>query len=212
MHIAIIANGEIKDYMATKNKLQEAAFVIACDGGLRHADVMDVLPGVIIGDLDSAPSSYLSYCKSKGVPIHVYPAQKDDTDLALSMLYALEKCPSSIVIVGALGGRVDHQLANFHVLAMAKDIPAEIWDDGISVQIVNDRICLPKEDYQIVSLIPLSTEVTGITTQGLVYPLNGEALSLGIVRGVSNCFSAEEVIVTIESGTLLVMRCRETSY
>jgi len=209
MHIAIIANGEINDYAATHKKLQNTTHIVACDGGLRHAKAMDIWPDIIIGDLDSALPDYLSACKLIGIPIHIYPTEKDDTDLALAMLYALEKSPSSILIVGALSGRADHQLANFHVLTMAKGIPAEIWDENTSVQIIHDKLCLPKEDYQTISLIPLSTEVMGITTRGLAYPLNDETLRLGVVRGVSNCFSANEALITVESGALLAIRCRK---
>jgi len=209
MHIAIIANGEINDYAATKKKLQSAAYIIACDGGLRHAEAMDIWPNVIIGDLDSALPDYLAACKKKGIPIHTYPTEKDDTDLALAFAHALEQSPSSIIVVGALGGRADHLIANFHVLDMAKGIPAEIWDENTSVQLVRDRLCLPKEGYQTISLIPLSTEVTGITTQGLAYPLCGETLRLGVVRGVSNWFCANEAVVAVESGVLLAIRCRK---
>jgi len=208
MCTAIIANGEINDYTATKQKLQGVAHVVACDGGLRHAQAMGIWPDVVIGDLDSAPPAYLSACKLKGIPVHVYPTKKDDTDLALAMTYAIDKPASSIIILGALGGRVDHLVANFHVLAMATGIPAEIWDKNTSVQLVHDKLCLQKEDYQTLSLIPLSTEVAGITTQGLAYPLCGETLRLGVVRGVSNYFTAEEAEIVIESGALLAIRCK----
>ncbi|MCL2577038.1 MAG: thiamine diphosphokinase [Defluviitaleaceae bacterium] len=206
MRTAIIANGEINDYTATKNALQNAEYIIACDGGLRHAEKMHILPDVIIGDMDSAPSEYLFVCKQRDIPVCTYPAEKDETDLALAMEHALSKAASSVIIFGALGGRVDHTIANFHVLVMANDIPAEIWDEKTSVQLVRKKICIAKENYQTVTLLPLSTEVTGIKTRGLVYPLNGETLKMGVVRGVSNCFSAHEAEILIESGVLLVMR------
>jgi len=206
MRTAIIANGEICDYIATKKKLEGVAHIVACDGGLRHTEAMGIWPDVIIGDLDSAPSNYLSACKQRNIPIHTYPTEKDDTDLALAMAYALAKPASSIIILGALGGRIDHLVANFHVLVMAKTIHAEIWDENTSVLLIHDRLCLPKENYQTLSLIPLSTEVTGITTRGLVYPLNDETLRLGVVRGVSNCFNEDEANIVIKSGVLLAIR------
>jgi len=208
MQIAIIANGDVGNYAATKKKLQCADHIVACDGGLRHAEIMSVWPDAIIGDLDSAPSNYLSACKLRGIPLHTYPTEKDDTDFALAMTYALAMSASSIIIFGALGGRIDHTVANFHVLAMAQKIPAEIWDVNTSVQIVFDRLCLQQEDYKTISLIPLSTEVAGIKTQGLVYPLSGETLRLGEVRGVSNCFNKNEACIVIKSGVLLAIRSK----
>jgi len=208
MRIAIIANGEINDYVPTKQKLQNADHIIACDGGLRHAEAMEIWPDVIIGDLDSAPSTYLEACKRRSIPIHAYAVEKDDTDLALAMSYAMERSASSVIIFGALGGRVDHLIANYHVLVMSKGISAEIWDVNTSIHLVHDTLYLPKEDYKTLSLIPLSTEVTGIITQGLVYPLNGESLCMGTTRGVSNCFNKNVATIVVESGTLLAIRCK----
>jgi len=208
MRIAIIVNGEINDYDATKQILTSVDYIIACDGGLRHAKIMALWPDAIIGDLDSAPSTYLSVCKQRGIPIYRYPADKDDTDLALAMAHALAQPVSSIIIIGALGGRVDHFIANVHVLEMAKGIHTEIWDNNTSIQLIHSSLCMQKDDYQTLSLIPLSTEVTGITTHGLSYPLNNETLRLGVVRGVSNCFNASEAVVTIESGVLIAIRSK----
>lgn len=189
--------------------MQNATHIISCDGGLRHAEAMGIWPNVVIGDLDSAPSAALSACRAKGIPIHIHPTDKEDTDLALAMTYALENYISSITIVGALGGHADHQIANFHVLDTAKGIPAEIWDENTSAQLIHGFLCISKEDYQTISLIPLSTEVAGIKTQGLVYPLSGETLRLGVVRGVSNSFCASGAMITVESGVLFAIRCRK---
>jgi len=76
----------------------------------------------------------------------------------------------------------------------------------ITLLLNNSKACLQKENYQTLSLIPLSTEVTNITTQGLAYPLNGEALRLGVVRGVSNCFNEDKANIMIESGVRLLRR------
>ena len=207
MRVAIIANGEISDYTATKKRLENVEHLIACDGGLGHLEIMDIWPNVIIGDLDSAPSNYIELCKLKGIPIHVYPPEKDDTDLGLAMVYAMEMPASSIIILGALGGRADHFIGNCHILNMAKGIDAEIWDVNTSIRLVHDSITLLKEDYQTLSLIPLTTEVTDIRTDGLVYPLKGETLRVGTVRGISNCFSDSEAKITVENGVLLAIRC-----
>jgi thiamine pyrophosphokinase len=206
MKIAIIANGEIKNYAETKAALSDADYIIACDGGLFHAQKMRIFPHIIIGDLDSAPQDFLADCKNRKIPCEIHPAEKDDTDLALAMHHAIQKGASYILIVGALGGRVDHAIANFHVLVQAGEIPAEIWDETTSVRLVQKNLRIAKENYQTVTLLPLSTEVTGIKTHGLAYPLNGETLQMGTSRGVSNLFSASHAEISVQSGTLLVIR------
>jgi len=206
MKITILANGEINDYATAKAAMQGTQYIIACDGGLRHARAMEIFPDIIIGDLDSAPGEYLKICKMKGIPINIHPTQKDDTDLALAMSHALE-IASSVLILGALGGRIDHTLANFHVLA-SSTVPAEIRDENTSIHAVRNHLVIAKEDYQTVTLLPLSTKVTGIRTAGLAYPLNGETLRLGLVRGVSNYFTNSTAEIFVESGVLLVMRAK----
>jgi thiamine pyrophosphokinase len=208
MRTAIIANGEINDYAATKAALQNAEQIIACDGGLSHAEKMQILPHAIIGDLDSAPPQYLKFCQENKVPIHRYPAKKDETDLALAMQFALKNA-TSIIILCALGGRIDHALANIHILAMAGDTPAELQDEKTSIHLVHHQITLPKQHYKTLSLLPLSTTVTGIKTTGLLYPLNNEPLTLGNIRGISNQFTKTKAKITIKTGTLLVIRSAE---
>lgn len=205
MHIAIIANGDIGNYAAAIAKLDAATHIIACDGGLRHAEAMGIWPDTIIGDLDSAPQAYLAQCKARNITMHTFPTEKDDTDLALAVQHALGMGTQSVVILGALGGRLDHTLGNIHVLA-AVPVPAEIWDYETSVIIVKGSLTLAKENYATLSLIPLTTSVTGIVTLGLKYPLNGDTLQMGSARGISNCFQGEEAIITTETGMLLAVR------
>jgi thiamine pyrophosphokinase len=212
MRIAIVANGEIGDCGAVAAKLVLMDYVIACDGGLCHMEKMGLFPDVIIGDLDSAPRDFLELCRRKGILVQKYPTEKDETDLALAVSFALEKGAESVVIFGGLGGRIDHAVANLHVLVMAGEIPAEIWDAKTSVQLVGEGVrqslSIGKEHYETVTLMPLSSQATGIRTSGLAYPLNGDTLQMGIVRGVSNCFTpaATHAEISVESGILLVIR------
>lgn len=229
MDIAIIANGDIHCYPSAKKTLANAQYIIACDGGLRHLQAMQLFPNHIVGDLDSAPKAYLEDCKAKGIPINQYPTAKDDTDLALAMDYALTLRPTSIKILGALGGRFDHALGNLHVLAMAKGTPAEIWSETTSVTLIEQnarsallfpkshretpeqfpgtqkKALIPQGSYRTISLIPLTTVVKGITTTGLLYPLTNEALHMGFPRGISNEFTAPVAEITVGDGVLVVV-------
>jgi len=205
MQIAIIANGEINDYPAAAAKLAGVDYLIACDGGLRHCPPLGVVPDCMLGDFDSAPPALMDEYRIMGVPALSFPCEKDETDLELAVAHAVALGADSIVLIGASGGRVDHQLANIHVLAQSGDISMEMWDERTNIRLVRDRVTLAREGYKTVSLIPLTTEVTGITTRGLKYPLNNETLRVGQTRGVSNEFVGDAAEVVVGDGWLLVV-------
>jgi thiamine pyrophosphokinase len=208
MRCAIVANGEIKDYTAAREKLKDADYIIACDGGLRHFPLLKITPNCLIGDFDSAPLDLLAAYQAQDIPCIPFPAEKDETDLALAVAHVCIYSPASIIIMGALGKRIDHTLGNVHVLAQASGIPAEIWDESTSISLISSKAVFSKQDYTVISLIPLTSEVTGITTHGLRYPLHGETLRIGEVRGISNEFTAEIAEITIASGLLLAIRSK----
>jgi len=207
MKAAIIANGVIADYAATRRKLRDADYLIACDGGLRHFPLLGLSPHCLIGDFDSAPAPLLAEYQSRGIPVIPFPPEKDETDLALAVAHALSAHPESITILGALGGRMDHTLANFHVLAQTGNVPTEIWDENTRIQLLRPGAAVPlhREGYATLSLIPLTSQVAGITTQGLKYPLHNETLRAGETRGVSNVFATQTAAVCIQSGLLLAI-------
>lgn len=207
MRLAIVANGDINDYPAAKEKLRSCGYIIACDGGLRHTAALGITPHCLIGDMDSVPSELAGQFDGT---TKAYPAQKDETDLALAIQHAIALRPESIIILGALGGRFDHALGGLHALhaALNANIPAEIWDENTAIQLCDHEITLPKEDYQHVSLIPLSSWVRGIHTRHLLYPLCAEDLPAGTTRGISNRFEADEASVFVSEGTLIIIRSK----
>lgn len=207
MKTLIIANGEILNYTIIKKAASNHQYVIACDGGLNHAEKLNIAPNCILGDMDSASPVMLEQYKNMGVEVVTYPTKKDETDLELAIFHALKCGATSIRIIGALGGRFDHALANLHLLALAPQ-KIEIYSEDTSIHIIESTKTLEREDYKTLSLIPLTTEVTGIVTHGLVYPLNGETLKIGASRGISNEFKLNTAKVSVNSGLLLAIRCK----
>lgn len=208
--IAIIANGDIRDYAAARAKLSAADYFIACDGGVRHFAPLGLTPDCLLGDFDSTPQAELEKYTAQGIPTVPFPAQKNETDLALALAHARTLSPASIIIVGALGGRFDHTLGNVHALAGAGDIPTEIWDEKTSIQLIRPGVpaALPREEYTTLTLLPLGDSAAGITTRGLLYPLTGESLHAGETRGVSNAFTHDTAEITITLGLLTAIRSK----
>ena len=112
MKALILVNGELyqPDILRSRIKAEKFDLVIGADGGTRHANVLGVNPDAIIGDMDSlSESDRLVFKNAKFIS---YPAEKDETDLELAILYAREKGADEIVMVGVMGGRMDMTISN----------------------------------------------------------------------------------------------------
>jgi thiamine pyrophosphokinase len=183
-------------------------YVVAADGGAATALAFGFQPDVVVGDLDSIAAAVLADLRLRGVPIETYPRDKDATDGQLAIERALQVQPARLWLLGFLGGpRLDQALA--HVFFLARlGTPAVILDERNECMLLlpGSEHAWPTEPGEVVSLIPLTDDVTAIHTQGLRWPLDGERLHLGDTRGVSNEPIAAEARVSIEHGQLLVTR------
>jgi thiamine pyrophosphokinase len=190
--------------------------VIAADGGARHASRLGITLDLWVGDGDSLGDEGISELAAAGVPIERSRADKDQTDLELAVDAALARGAHSLVIVGALGGeRLDHALTNVALLARADlaAVSVVLLDGTARLSLVRapdptgapTTVVLPGEPGTTVSLLPVGGDVTGVTTDGLVYPLDDEPLLLGSARGVSNVVALSGASVTVRHGFLLVV-------
>lgn len=183
-------------------------FVLCCDGGIRHLEKLKISPDVIIGDLDSADSAQVARYAAQGVKILKYPSDKDDTDTQLALEYALELKPEAIEIWGAFGGRIDHSLANLFLLGLGEKegIKIRLIDEYCEAFVAGKTVAFIEAKGQTVSLIALSSQVTGISLQGFRYPLNNALLEMAKPRGISNVITAVPATISVGSGNLLVIR------
>lgn len=213
MKAVIICNGDINDYSFFDDICRDDCLIICCDGGIRHTFKADIIPNYIIGDFDSAPKDIADYYIDKGVVIERFPTKKDSTDTELAVNFALELGADKIDIFGAIGTRIDHTLANIHSLtnALEKGIKARMINEHNIIQIINSRIDLTGKTGDLLSLIPLSDNVLGVTTFGLEYPLNDALLKTGIGAslGVSNRFINQNASVVIKKGLLIVIQSKD---
>ena len=208
----IMANGIAPDEATVRRWLQPddnsvQVWLLCADGGARTALALGLQPEVVVGDLDSLGEAMQARLKAMGCRMVVYPAAKDWTDLELALRLAVEEGASEIVVMGALGGRLDQELANLLLLFLPelKDVPTRIVDDRQEMFVVRGQAEIVGRAGDVVSLIPLGGDVEGIVTEGLLYPLRGEPLRIGPARGVSNVMTARVARVTIQSGTLLMI-------
>lgn len=210
--IVIFANGLVPDPDRIRALLREGDVVLSADGGTRLALALDVMPQVVIGDLDSIAGADRARIESAGIPLREYPHDKDETDLELALGYALERKPAAILIVGALGGRLDHTVTNIAMLSDSRleGIDCRL-DDGLEeVMLCRRHARVDGQADDLVSLIPWGNPVTGVRTQGLRWPLDGETLYPHKTRGVSNEMLGETAEISIADGLLLVIHARRS--
>jgi thiamine pyrophosphokinase len=209
MRAIIFVNGVIPDLTTVERWVQAGDDVLAADGGAHHAVAMGLRPRVVVGDLDSVEPAMVEQLVAHGVEFERHPAAKNKTDLELTIERAIRDGAQEIVLLGALGGRLDQSLAN--VLLMAQqDWPATIHlVDAHEIATVihgGEAMTLEATPGSIVSLLPLSDVVTGITYTGMLYPLDDATLVLGSTRGVSNEVVSHPATVKIRTGIALVIQ------
>jgi thiamine pyrophosphokinase len=206
--VLIIANGELDQ--ATAARIQRIApdGVIAVDGGADHCLALALKPSLILGDLDSLEPQTLAHFVRLGVPIERHPEQKDATDLELALLRAAQEGAKHIILAGALGGRLDMTLSNVLLLTdpRLRHVRVELWQDRETAWLLRPPGgTVSGQPGDTLSLIPLLGDATGITTEGLSYPLRDEILILGLTRGVSNLLAGTTAVVHLREGCLLAV-------
>ena len=208
MRAVIFVNGEVQDYTALARWLRPGDHLIGADGGTRHMLALGLMPDAVVGDLDSLEPETVAKLIAEGVDVERYPIAKDQTDLELAIERGLRAGASEILLLGALGGRLDQTLANLLILAQRNwPVPLRLAEGSQLAQVLRsgETLMLHAAPGSTVSAIPLSAIVTGITYTGLEYPLQDATLSIGSTRGVSNFVASSPATITIDEGVLLVV-------
>ena len=208
MKALILVNGELykPDVLRSRIRAETFGLVLGADGGAHHARILNVTLNAIVGDRDS-----LSDLEQHGISNTAfvsYPAEKDETDLELALLYARKQGVDQVVMVGVMGGRMDMAIANILLITHASltSCRIEVWHGEQTGWVIKP----PGEDISghpgdTVSLIALGGAASGITTKGLKYSLKDEGLTFGSARGISNLLEVPSAHVKLSEGLLLAV-------
>jgi thiamine pyrophosphokinase len=209
-NIIIISNGRFGDAVYLKKKIAEMQdrLIICCDGAAYNMAQAKIKPDVIIGDMDSIDAAQLENYRMTGIEIIKYPSEKDFTDTELALDYALKLDPVRVHIWGALGGRIDHTLANIFLLKKGDEagIKTCLLDEYGEAFLAQKEVVFTDAVGCTVSILALSPKVEGITLNGFAYLLNNETLRKGETRGLSNYIKESPARINFLSGELLVIR------
>jgi thiamine pyrophosphokinase len=213
MRVVIFANGTLNHPEQARELVRADDLVIAADGGTSHAWSIGITPDVVIGDFDSLTPDEQQRLETNGVETISFPARKDETDLELALLHAARAGADEIVILAALGGRLDQTVANLLLLAMPelRDLDVRVVEGPQTAFLIRARASIEGSPGDRVSLIPLGGDAEGVTAQGLEWPLHEDTLHFGPARGVSNVLTEEEARVRVRKGLLLCVVSHEDS-
>ena len=210
----IVSGGNLeKDFfyeIYLKNKFD---YIIASDKGLEVLDKCNVKSNYIIGDFDSLNKEILKkYVNDDKIKIIKLNPEKDYTDTHMALKLAIEINSTNITIIGGVGTRIDHTLANIHILkeALENNIECEIEDNKNKIQLISRKTILElDENYRYISVIPLTTMARGVTLTGFKYPLLNATLEVGHSIGVSNEQIDKIAEINVEEGILILIKSRD---
>ena len=213
MRAVIFANGNLTRPANPLAELRSEDLIIAADGGAYHCQALGLTPDVLIGDLDSITKEVRENLSRLGTQLILYPRDKDETDLELALRFAVDHNAEEILLLGILGGRLDQTLANLLLLSRPEWQPARLMvADGPDFALLirpGSPLTLQAQTGDIVSLIPLTRTVTGVSTEGLRWSLQDATLEFGSTLGISNETTQEIARVEIKTGQLLAVHIEQ---
>lgn len=207
MNCLIVTGGDLPDADVLKKYISEAGYVIGVDG---TADIFyrnNIMPDVIIGDFDTADPRCVEELEKGGTRVVRLKTEKNESDTQAALDYAIGAGAIEIIILGALGGRIDHALSNIMMLVRAdsKGVKCRIADKENELFVSNSDFTLSGFPGQTISILPLTGEVC-VHASGLKYPLDNLSLKWGASRGVSNVMLENTAHIHISGGYALIIK------
>lgn len=211
MDYIIIASGTLKRREHFAGIIRLADKIVAADGGARHLRKMNIIPDIVVGDLDSMDNETLAFIEKHNVTLIRHPVDKDATDTELAVQWAMENSATSITLLGVTGTRIDHTLANIFLLEKITraGVLCKIVDDNNEIYLLVDRIELTGEPGDFLSIIPLTRTAGGITITGVDFPLDNAGIPMGSSLGISNRFCGTTARIFIKSGMAVVTKSKD---
>lgn len=214
MAVFILAGGSISlPFLEEQLNIHSDHVIIAADRGLESCVALGIMPDFVIGDFDSLdPKVKERFVSGQECVTELNPV-KDDTDTEAALHLAFEKTVGDIFILGGTGTRLDHVLGNISILAQGFCHGRQVWllDEHNRIRLANASLTIKKKEQygKYVSLIPFTTEVSGLTLEGMAYPLYEFTLRSDTSIGISNEIREEEARIFFDRGILIVVESKD---
>lgn len=209
----LVCGGTLSSAFLQKTaKAMKDAKWYAVDGGLRVMDEIGLVPDCLVGDFDTADEALVSQYSGE-VETYRHPPEKDATDTELALDKAIEDGADFIILLGATGTRMDHTMANVHMLyhALLQNKTAVILDEHNRITLHQTSFRVRKSDLcgKYLSFLPFMGEVKGLQLSGVKYPLEGTNLLPGTSLCISNEAVEDKVKISFSEGCLLMIESRD---
>lgn len=207
----IIASGKIENLDMLRDQIDSHDYILCADGGARYIYNMDIKVDAIIGDLDSVDGEFPEFIDKNNIPIIKHPIEKDETDTELAIEHLIEQQCHEITLMGAIGSRMDHTLANILLLRKiaSKNITGKIINENNTIFLGKDYQKLTRVDSHYTSIIPITLSGLVVTLKGFYYSLEDTHLEYGSTLGISNKIIDNEGEIFIKDGQALIISARD---
>lgn len=206
----ILSAAPVENAELLRAYLREDDCFIAADGGLRLAERLHVTPHLLVADFDSFPEENVRLDAS--AEVIKLPVEKDWTDTMAAAMLGLEKGYTEFLILGGIGGRLDHTIANMAVLLYLLKHGAVCWmaDERNRLRLyLPGQYTIPVSKGFKFSLFPYGDKVEGITVKNAQYPLENACLTSDVPLGVSNEFLEKPVEISFNDGILMFFLAKD---
>lgn len=211
MKALIVAAGKIDDYNHLRKIVKEHDFILCADKGLDHLRKIQLLPDLVVGDLDSLSAEGIKLIEDKGIEVLKYPSRKDKSDSELALDFILERDFLEVSMIGVLGGRWDHTLSVISLLRKINKsgLIGRIIDETNSISYLAGKRRVKKTDKTFISIIPLSLQGIHLSLKGFSYDLDRDYIEFSSTKGISNEIVGEFADIELHEGEALLIESKD---
>lgn len=213
MNIIIVAGGPEEKHPDFSCFPVDDSVWVGVDRGVYLLLKKGIKPSYAFGDFDSLDSREREWIFSYELPLFEYDSEKDKTDLELALEWALAEQPEGITLLGATGGRLDHELANIQLLLLGleRSVPIEIRDiqNSISLKAPGTYEAVNEPEYPYHSFLPFNGPVKGLSLSGFKYPLEQQYLPMGSTLCISNELVNKSGTYSFSDGILMFIKSHD---
>ncbi|TFB23254.1 thiamine diphosphokinase [Filobacillus milosensis] len=210
--IGIVAAGP-KQEIPKLDKYKDIDFWIGVDEGASTLIESNIQPDLVIGDFDSIDTEKLETIKHKAKLVKEFPNEKDETDLELAFIEAIHLKPTTVYVLGATGGRLDHAWINVHLLVKFAHTDIDAWivnnQNQMTLKAPGQHWLEKDSSFPYISFLPFTHTVEDLTLKGFKYELENRMIKQGSTLTVSNEWSEKKGTYFFNSGILLVIKSRD---
>ncbi|MBX7042931.1 MAG: thiamine diphosphokinase [Ignavibacteria bacterium] len=205
MQASIFLNGKLPSRKVIKKLLEADSLIIGADGGGNLLHKMNIIPGAVIGDMDSISTDSIAFFRKSGVKV-LHLREQETTDFEKCLMFCCKKGVNKALVFGATSMRPDHTLNNFSVMKRYKSgMAISLITEEYEIFFAEKHLEFSYPNGENFSMLGMPV-ARSVTTSGLQYRLKNEDLIFGEKEGSLNKSVSDTVIVNHKGGDLLVFR------